>query len=251
MRNLHRCRAGACSWQCRSRPHPRFPARSDSRRARHHSSPEPHRCNRSPRRCTVEARIGPQAGTSRPHRESPRRPDSKPVRYRMRRARHRCSRIPDRCRGAERIVPLADRYQRHQGSVARPDNRPIPRHSCPARHRCTRIPVPYTAHYTQLRSGRYRVHQACRSCHSRSVRRRRAPGFRSCSRSLLRCRGERAHQRIVRWHCSSRSSSLGRHHPLRSRDRRRCHSQHTGSGSRPPASGTRQDHPGHRWSGSR
>jgi hypothetical protein len=251
MRSLHRCRVAVYSWRCRSRPHPGLPARSDSRRAQHRSSPEPRRCNRSPRRCTAEARIGPRAGMSRPRLGSPRRPGSRPAPRRNCLAPHRCSRIPGRCRAPGRIAPLVHRYQRHRGSVAHPDNRPIPRRSCPAPHRCTHSPVPYRADYTQPGSGRYPVHQACWSCHSKSVRRHRAPGFRSCSRSLPRCRGERAHPRIGRCHCSSWSSSLGRHRPLRSWDHRRRHSQHTGSGSRPLASGTRQDHPAHHWSGSR
>ena len=251
MRSLHQCRVEACRSPCRSRLHPGLPARPDSRRARHRSSPRRRRCNHSPHRCTVEARIGPPAGTSRPRRESLRRPGSRPAPRHSCLPPHRCSRTPGPCKAPGNIPSRRHTFPRHRGSVAHPDNRPAPRHSCPARHRCTRIPGPYTADYTRPRSGRYPVHLACRSCHSRSVRRRRAPRFRSCSRSPLQCRGEQAHPRIARCHYSNWSSSLDRHRRLRSWHRKRRRSQHTGSGSRPPASGTRQDRPGHRWSGSR
>ena len=136
---------GAQSRRCRCPPHRGLPARSDSRQARHRSSPGHRRCNRSPRRCTVEARTGPRAGTSRPHRESPRRPGSRPARYRSCPARRRCSRIPGRCRAAGRIAPLAHRYPRHRESTVHPGSRPTPRRSCPARHRCTRTPGRCTA----------------------------------------------------------------------------------------------------------
>jgi hypothetical protein len=188
---------------------------------------------------------------SRPHRGLPRRSGSRPIRYRRRRARRRCSRSPDRCRAPGHIAPRARRYPRPRESVGHPDSRPIPRHSCLALHRCTRIPDQCTADCIPPRSGRYRVHRAYRSCRSRSARRHRVIAFRSCNRSLRRCRRERARQRIARCHRNSWNSSLGRHRPLHSWRHRRCRSRHTRSGSRLLASGRRRDHPRHRWSGSR
>jgi hypothetical protein len=199
----------------------------------------------------VGVRTGPRVGTSRPHRELIHRPGSRPIQHRRRRARRRCRRIPDRCRATGRIAPLARRYPRHRGSVVRPDSRPTPRHNCPALLQCTRTLGQYKADCIPPRSDTYRVHRACRTCRSRSVQRHTETGCRSCSRSLRSCREERAHQRIARCHRKSWSNNSGRHRPLHSWGHTCPRSQHTRSGSRPPASGRRQGHRGHRWSGSR